>query len=60
MWSGVCVAVIIISMMLYFIKLNMSNTKRLKKIPGPKGIFIFGNAFDFFQSSGMYLPIFQC
>ncbi|CAH2235553.1 jg23977 [Pararge aegeria aegeria] len=48
MWTFVCV-VLIISLLLYNILLSTSTkNKELKGIPGPNGMFIFGNALDYF------------
>ncbi|XP_034832774.1 cytochrome P450 4C1-like [Maniola hyperantus] len=46
MWTSMCVAMIIFLFFYYFL-VGKSRHKKINKIPGPKGIFIMGNAFDF-------------
>ncbi|XP_052737846.1 cytochrome P450 4C1 [Bicyclus anynana] len=50
MWTLVCIA-LLISLFLYQVLVNTLGNKRLNKIPGPNGVPILGNGFDFLMST---------
>ncbi|XP_069360403.1 cytochrome P450 4C1-like isoform X2 [Maniola hyperantus] len=50
MWTLMCVT-IIIALFFYYYLVGTSRHKKVNEIPGPKGIFIVGNAFDFLMKA---------
>lgn len=48
LWLLIILLLGVVSLLYFF----LYRDEEYEKIPGPKGIFPFGNAFDFFMDSG--------
>lgn len=44
--------VLLLTLLAYILYRRILIDEDFEKIPGPKGIFLFGNAFDFLLNSG--------